>query len=59
MRALISERDVWTTSKRLAAERATDGRGKVFYTRLGYPDDFQEPAFRQLLVNAIDWALGR
>lgn len=38
---------------------ATDGRGKVFYTSLGYPDDFKEPAFRQLLVNAIDWALER
>jgi len=38
---------------------ATDERGKVFYTSLGYPDDFKEPAFRQLLVNAIDWALGR
>lgn len=36
---------------------ATDGRGKVFYTSLGYPDDFKEPAFRQMLVNAIGWAL--
>ena len=33
------------------------GRGKVFYTGLGHPDDFQEPAFRQLLVNAIQWAV--
>jgi len=34
-----------------------DGRGKVFYSGLGHPDDFREPAFRQLMVNAIHWAL--
>jgi len=31
--------------------------GKVFFTGLGHPDDFQVPAFRQLLVNAINWSL--
>ncbi len=36
---------------------AVPGRGKVFYTGLGHPDDFQVPAFRTLFVNAIDWAL--
>lgn len=30
---------------------------KVFYTSLGHPQDFENPAFRQLLVNAIHWAL--
>src|SRR6185503_9701389 len=30
---------------------------RVFYTSLGHPDDFEQPAFRQLLVNAIFWAL--
>ena len=34
-----------------------DGRGKVFYSGLGHPNDFREPAFRQLMVNAIRWAL--
>lgn len=33
------------------------GHGKVFYTGLGYPDDFKQPAFRQLLVNALEWAV--
>ncbi|WP_166151075.1 BNR-4 repeat-containing protein [Cyclobacterium plantarum] len=33
------------------------GKGKVFYTSLGYPTDFTHPAFLQLLENAIDWAL--
>jgi len=33
--------------------------GKVFYTSLGHPDDFQLPEFRNLLVNGIGWALGR
>ena len=29
----------------------------VFYTSLGHPEDFQQPAFRRLLLNAIVWAL--
>ncbi len=31
--------------------------GKVFYTSLGYPNDFSMPQFRQLLVNAMHWSL--
>jgi type 1 glutamine amidotransferase len=37
---------------------AGQGRGKVFYTSLGHPADFSEPAFRQLLLNAIKWSVG-
>lgn len=33
-------------------------QGRVFYTSLGHPDDFQNPAFRRLLLNGIAWALG-
>jgi len=33
--------------------------GKSFYTSLGHPDDFSEPAFRKLLVNALRWAAAR
>ena len=33
-----------------------DGQ-RVFYTSLGGPRDFEEPAFRTLLTNAIDWAM--
>ncbi len=29
--------------------------GRVFYTSLGHPADFQEESFQRLLVNAIDW----
>ncbi len=32
---------------------------RVFYTSLGHPKDFQAGPFKQLLVNAIGWALGR
>ena len=32
---------------------------RVFYTSLGHPDDFQNAEFRQLLVNAVGWALGK
>ena len=35
------------------------GGGRVFYTSLGHPDDFKLPAFRQMLLNAIFWALDK
>jgi nicotinamidase-related amidase len=31
----------------------------VFYTSLGHPEDFDEPAFRGLLDNAVRWCLAR
>ncbi len=33
--------------------------GRIFYTSLGGPDDFQNPIFRRLLVNAVYWGLDR
>jgi type 1 glutamine amidotransferase len=33
--------------------------GRVFYTSLGGPDDFQRDEFRKLLTNAIFWAANR
>ena len=30
---------------------------RVFYTSLGHPKDFDQPAFRTMLVNAVFWAL--
>ncbi len=35
------------------------GASRVFYTSLGTPGDFVQPAFRRLLANAVFWALGR
>jgi nicotinamidase-related amidase/type 1 glutamine amidotransferase len=35
----------------------SDG-GKSFYTSLGHIDDFRNTPFRQLLLNAIHWAVG-
>lgn len=32
-------------------------QAKVFYTSLGHVDDFKEPAFRRLMLNAIAWTL--
>jgi len=37
----------------------TDQDRRVFYTSLGSPDDFQQPFFRRLLLNAVLWSLGR
>lgn len=34
----------------------THNGGRVFYTSLGHPDDFNDPRFRRLLTNAILWA---
>lgn len=33
------------------------GQGKTFFTPLGHPDDFTQPPFQQLLLNAIRWAV--
>jgi nicotinamidase-related amidase/type 1 glutamine amidotransferase len=32
---------------------------KVFYTSLGHIDDFSEPAFNRLMVNALRWATAK
>lgn len=34
------------------------GGGKTFYTALGSPTDFANPAFRRLLRNGVRWAAG-
>ncbi len=34
------------------------GGGRVFYTSLGHPGDFETPAFRALLRNGVRWAAG-
>ncbi len=34
-----------------------DKKARVFYTSLGHPGDFEQPAFRQLLVGALAWSL--
>lgn len=36
---------------------AGPNKARVFNTTYGHPDDFQNPAFRKLLVNSIFWAL--
>jgi type 1 glutamine amidotransferase/nicotinamidase-related amidase len=33
------------------------GHGRAFYTSLGHPDDFGDPAFQQLLLRGIRWSL--
>ena len=53
MQGSISDRTEPLTWFRLPSK----AHGKVFYTGLGHPDDFQVPAFRKLLINAIQWSL--
>ena len=33
--------------------------GRVFYTSLGVPEDFQDENFRRLLTNAVFWTTRR
>ena len=33
--------------------------GKVFFTTLGHPEDFESEAMQRLTVNAIHWAVGK
>jgi type 1 glutamine amidotransferase len=35
------------------------GKGRVFFTSLGHPDDFRLPQFKRLLINALCWAMDR
>jgi len=37
----------------------TYNKSRVFYTSLGHPDDFKNPQFRKILVNAIFWAINK
>ena len=32
---------------------------RVFYTSLGHPDDFKNPEFRKMLINAVFWAMDK
>jgi type 1 glutamine amidotransferase len=41
----------------VAWTRKTYHQGRVFYTSLGYPQDFEQEPFRKLLENGIHWAL--
>jgi len=43
----------------VAWTNATAAGGRVFYTSLGHPQDFEIEAFRRLLRNAIFWAAGK
>jgi type 1 glutamine amidotransferase/nicotinamidase-related amidase len=34
-------------------------QSRIFYTSLGHPDDFQNAPFRQMLTNAVFWAMNK
>ena len=34
-------------------------KSRVFYSSLGHPDDFKNPQFRRLLINAVFWAMNK
>jgi type 1 glutamine amidotransferase/nicotinamidase-related amidase len=35
------------------------GNSRIFFTSLGHPDDFKNASFRQLLINAVFWAMNK
>lgn len=47
-----------TQPEPVAWTRTAPGGSRVFYTSLGHPGDFEIPAFRTLLRNAVYWAAG-
>ena len=52
----VVENPVAWTNTCTWADTCTGGR--VFYTSLGHPQDFEVASFRTLLVSGIRWALG-
>jgi type 1 glutamine amidotransferase len=47
------------TEEPIAWTRLNVDKSRVFYTSLGYPDDFETAPFCKLLINGIYWALKR
>ena len=45
-------------SQPVAWTHKPESGNRVFYTSLGHLQDFQQPAFRILLLNAVHWTLG-
>lgn len=43
----------------IAWTNTTAGGNRIFYTSLGHLEDFSQPAFNRLLLNAIRWATGK
>lgn len=43
----------------IAWTRQTADKSRIFYTSLGYPEDFNNTAFQRLFINAIYWALNK
>lgn len=41
----------------IAWTRSTGSKGRVFYTSLGHPSDFEQPWFRDFLTAAMRWAM--
>ena len=35
------------------------GKSRIFYTSLGHPDDFKNPQFCKMLLNAVFWAINK
>ena len=44
-------------SEQVAWTNRTASKAKIFYTSLGHIEDFEKPAFKQLLINAVKWGL--
>jgi len=55
----IEVEGVPVTPEPIAWTNITRWGGRAFYTSLGHVGDFQQPAFRQLLANAVRWAAGQ
>ena len=52
----VNATDQWVENP--VAWTNTHNGGRVFYTSLGHPEDFEVDSFRTLLLNGIRWAAG-
>lgn len=55
---MLGRAEEGTPQEPVAWINAGPGGGRVFYTSLGGPEDFELPAFQRLLTNAVYWAAG-
>lgn len=55
----IGEESKYPQTQPVAWTKINANGGKVFFTTLGHPLDFENESMRRLLVNGIFWALGK
>ncbi|NUQ64792.1 MAG: ThuA domain-containing protein, partial [Pirellulales bacterium] len=56
---MLGRAEAGSPQEPVAWTNTNTGGGRVFYTSLGGPQDFELPPFQRLLTNAVYWAAGK